>query len=483
MKSAVDQIKAYKFYRYKPYLHQLGALRRSLEIDKGVALLMKPGTGKTRVVIDFCGIKFEQDHLRKVLVTCPKTACGVWEDEVENWLPPRIPRRVIVIDDEDFMVKEKADLLINGLRDDPDKLVFLVVYYEIIHHDKIKKALKKWKPQLIAGDEIHWCGHNSKRTRTMLSLGPTAWWRFGMTGSLRGNSNLRIFYPYKFIDSDVFGTNYSYFKQDYFYWVDKGGYQKPIKDRNTDILEQKMHSISFVATKADLDLPPSTPVPIKIKPRSATIKAYNEMEQEMYLWMEEHEAEATARIALTKLLRLSQITGGFIRDTNREDRPIIGGGEKLEALKELLEEYVLEYGEKVVIFARFKWEIRAIYQLCRKLKLGVLVNNGTKEVRRQFRDDPRKMVYITQIASGGISVNELVVSHIGIFYSVDDSYDHLEQAMGRLERSGQTEPVLFLFLLLKGTIDIGKYNTLMEHKSIGDDLVENGWRRYLSDNS
>ena len=53
---------------------------------------MEPGCGKTRVVIDFCGIKAEQGELNKSTSSCsPAAVCPVWKDEIDKFLPKRIP--------------------------------------------------------------------------------------------------------------------------------------------------------------------------------------------------------------------------------------------------------------------------------------------------------------------------------------------------------------------------------------------------------
>jgi len=60
---------------------------------------------------------------------------------------------------------------------------------------------------------------------------------------------------------------------------------------------------------------------------------------------------------LTKLLRLSQLTGGFIGADDGTIKQISKA--KLDALREIIED-MKDAGKKLVIFARFLPEIKAI---------------------------------------------------------------------------------------------------------------------------
>ena len=74
---------------------------------------------------------------------------------------------------------------------------------------------------------------------------------------------------------------------------------------------KRLHSIAFRATKAEcLDLPETTDIVRYVELEPAAMKIYRDLVRDSYA--ELGKGEVTATNILTRLLRLSQITGGFI---------------------------------------------------------------------------------------------------------------------------------------------------------------------------
>lgn len=445
------------------FKHQKKALERALELNSSVALLMEPGTGKSRVVIEFCKIKAREEGLRRVLIVSPLGVLSTWEDEIDKWLD--IPHTTVRLDGSIEERKAKLKELKNNIG-----LTFVLVNYDVIA--RLKDFVRKWGPQCIVADEMHYIKHHtSQRSKAMHNLGLYARWKFGLTGTPITNSPMDIFSQYKFLDPSIFGTRWNDFKYTYGVWGGFNGF-KLLKYKNLDDLQRKIHKIAFQCGKEELDLPDRTDQVIRVYPSPRTLKIYRQMADEFIAEIEEMGTKATASIILTKLLRLSQITGGFVKDENGMEIPI--GREKLDVLKDLLTSYVVEGRQKVVIFARFRWEILQIRQLCKELGIRSVVfgKKGGDEAKKKFKEDPNVMVFISQISSGGVGINELVVSHIGIFYSIDYSSDHLIQAKDRLHRPGQKENVLYLYLLMDKTLDHKIYQRLRKHQSLATTIVK-----------
>ena len=78
----------YKFVR-KPRVYQYRALQKALELNM-LAIWFDPGLGKTKVAIDFAAIKIAKDEVSKILIVCPLSAIGVWEDEFPYDCPPEL---------------------------------------------------------------------------------------------------------------------------------------------------------------------------------------------------------------------------------------------------------------------------------------------------------------------------------------------------------------------------------------------------------
>lgn len=81
----------------------------------------------------------------------------------------------------------------------------------------------------------------------------------------------------------------------------------------TDDFLRKLHSVAFRVTKAEcLDLPAITEEVRTMDLEKDAIKLYDSIEDESYAELDE--SEVTTANILTRLLRLSQITGGHLTD-------------------------------------------------------------------------------------------------------------------------------------------------------------------------
>ena len=123
-----------------------------------------------------------------------------------------------------------------------------------------------------------------------------------------------------------------------------------------------------------MDLPEQVDVTryVELEPMARAI--YNQVERNSYA--ELSQGEVVVRNVLTKLLRLSQITGGYIKDEFSEIEEQVSSA-KLNALEEIIEE-CLDADKKVVVFARFISEIDAITRMLKHygIKYSIILYFG-----------------------------------------------------------------------------------------------------------
>ena len=103
---------------------------------------------------------------------------------------------------------------------------------------------------------------------------------------------------------------------------------------------------------------------------------YKSIDEDSYAQL--MQGEVTTRNVLTRLLRLSQCTGGYIRD-DADSIVQETSRAKLDALEDVLDECE-EAGKKVVVFARFVPEINAIERLLKKRKTEYAVIHGASKL-------------------------------------------------------------------------------------------------------
>ena len=398
-----------------------------------------------------------------MLIVAPLSILGVWETEFAQFAAFDYALAVLTGDSA-----KKADTLrhMTGTA-----LQVAVVNYESAW--RMEQALAAWGPDLIVCDEGHKIKtHNISASKAMHRLGAKAGYRLLLTGTLITNKAIDVFSPYKFLNPTIFGTSFYAFRSRYFDMVGYGNHTPVLKKSMEAELSIRLHSIAYRAAKADcLDLPETTDVVRQVELEPAAQKIYRSLVKESFA--ELASGEVTAPNVLTRLLRLSQLTGGFLGNGENAAVQQISSA-KLSAMEDILESAVAE-GQKLVIIARFLPEIRAI---CKDLDgRGLRYACITGEVQdraaqvAQFQNDPDVPVFVGQIATAGLGLT-LTAASTMVFYSLDYSMSNYEQAKARIHRVGQRNPCTYIHLIAKGTVDEKVLTALRNKADLAKALVD-----------
>lgn len=412
--------------------------------SRGAALLMEMGTGKSLTAIAITGALSQAGRIRRVLIVAPLSILGVWEEEFQKFAA--FPYALAVLSGSSA---KKLDTLrhMTGTA-----LQVVVVNYESAW--RLEKALTAWHPDLIIADEGHKIKtHNIAASKAMHRMGAKASYRLLLTGTVITNKAIDVFSQYKFLNPAIYGNSFYAFRNRYFDMVGYGNHTPVLKKSMEGELTEKLHSISYRATKAEcLDLPETTDVIRQIELEPAALRIYRGLVKESYA--ELAGGEVTATNILTRLLRLSQLTGGFLGNDETAAVEQVSAA-KLSALEDILDGAMAE-GKKLVIIARFIPEIRAICKLLEKRGLGYScitgeVKNRDEQVAR-FQKEPEVMAFVGQIATAGLGIT-LTAASTMVFYSLDYSMSNFEQTKARIHRVGQRMPCTYLYLVARGTAD------------------------------
>ena len=191
----------------------------------------------------------------------------------------------------------------------------------------------------------------------------------------------------------------------------------------------------------------------------------------------------TAPIIVTKLIRLQQLTGGFIAPDAVEGdaQPVRQvGTSKLDALKDILQDYVIDADNKLVVFARFIPEVLAIHKLCQDMGIAsVMLYGKIKKTKRPaiveaFQKDTACKVFVAQIETAGVGIT-LHAASTAVLYSVDFNYASYEQALARIHRAGQTRKCTYINLVVPGSIDEHILEALERKEDLATKVVD-GWK-------
>ena len=456
-----------------PYRHQIEAYEYACGLfglppggamrSGGCALLMEMGTGKTITSIAITGALSNAGRIRRVLIVAPLSILGVWEEEFQKFAA--FPYALAVLTGPG---SRKLDILrhMTGA-----VLQVVVVNYESAW--RMEKDLAAWRPDLIIADEGHKIKtHNIAASKAMHRMGAKASYRLLLTGTVITNKAIDVFSQYKFLNPAIYGNSFYAFRNRYFDMVGYGNHTPVLKKSMEDELTEKLHSISYRATKAEcLDLPETTDVIRQVELEPAALRVYRGLVKESYA--ELSSGEVTAPNILTRLLRLSQLTGGFIGNDETAAVEQISAA-KLSALEDILDGAAAE-GKKLVIIARFIPEIRAIFVLLIKRGLRYCYITGEVKNREEqvsaFQNDPAVMAFVGQIATAGLGIT-LTAASTMVFYSLDYSMSNFEQTKARIHRVGQRMPCTYLYLVARGTVDEKVLKALKDKADLARTLVD-----------
>jgi len=461
--------------RAAPYAHQQRAFEFVTRLftedaSPGAALLMEMGTGKTLTTIGIAGALWLTGRIKRVLIVAPLSIVGVWQEEFSRFADFRYNLAVL-----SGSGAKKADTL--RAMTGTTALQVAVVNYESAW--RMEDEIKAWRPDLVVCDEGHKIkSHGANASKAMHRIGAAARYRLLLTGTPVTNKALDIFSQYKFLNPEIFGRSFYAFRNRYFDMTGYGAHTPVMKRHMEQEFTQRLHCIAFRATKAEcLDLPDTVDIVRLVELEPAARRTYRDLVRDSYA--ELGESSVTATNILTRLMRLSQLTGGFIgNDDDPKPRQISRA--KLAALEDIIDQAAAE-GKKLVVIARFVPEIKAITALLEKMGIafscvdgqrrqGDVVKARAEQVAR-FQTDPAVSVFVGQIATAGLGITLTAASTL-VFYSLDYSMSNFEQAKARIHRVGQAEKCTYIYLTAWGTVDEKVLRALREKADLARLLVD-----------
>ena len=443
----------------KPWAHQISGYHM-IRAQAATMLNDDMGVGKTKTVIDAI-VNLE---CQRTLIVCPKSVLAVWPAEFEKHAAR--PVRVVVLDTGTVAKRTiQADLAIKlaFARREP---LALVVNYEAAWRLPLARLLIDRHWDMIVADEIHRIkSATGKASKYMHRLGRCAERRVGcaerrvgLTGTLMPHSPLDVFGAYRFLDPRIFGTSWTLFRARYSLM---GGFVPPgrrsgvqvLGFQNLDELHRKVFSIGRRIEKRDvLDLPPVLHETRYVELGAKAARVYRDLEKDFIAQVEA--GIVTASNALTKLLRLQQVTSGYVRlDTEETNGKIVDvaiDNSKANAFGEILED--LPRDESVVVFCLFHHDLDVIGEVARDIGRISYELSGRMNELCEWQQAGEGSVLAVQIKAGGVGI-DLTRAAYCVYYATGFSNGDYEQSLARLDRPGQTRSVTYIHLIARGTID------------------------------
>jgi len=422
------------------YDHQRKGKDFILGLGGSGALFMEIGTGKTLTALSIYKDLREKEPDLRMLVICPISLINAaWGEDIKKF----------------------TDFTYCNLREGVKDANIYIINYESYSLERYQRLINDLRVDMVVLDESSKIRNPKARiTKTLLYNRSNFRYRVCMSGTPAPNSPEEYWSQMKFCSPALPDSFYRF--RNLYMKLDRNGYSLDfvhpkklgemfrkgfkyvLKDNDSFMNEIKPYC--FWAKKSEcLDLPETVDVIREVTLSASQMAVYRDMKRHMVA--EIGNKVVMANVALTKLMKLRQISSGFAIDSNG-DATEIADNAKINELLSTLE----EIGDKqVIIWVQFHKEVEMI---SKHLKSYSTLYSLTKD-RDQSIDDfksCRTQYLLAHPKSGGHGLTFTNCDTM-IFFSIDYSFEGVEQARGRIHRPGQTNKCTYIYLLAKGTLD------------------------------
>jgi SNF2 family DNA or RNA helicase len=448
-----------------PFPHQVKGYHLATSRD-GVLLVWEMGTGKSRTVIDVV----RNAKPARVLIVCPKTVIGAWQSQFSIHAPglfnvAYLSKRTVA-----KRKKEAQAVIENATTNNPG---VVVVNYESVWRAPLGKWVQEQDWDLVVCDESQRIKtHTSKVSKFFDKLRPKARRRLALTGTPMPKDPLDLFAQMRFIDPGVFGASFGAFKGEY---AVLGGFEgkQVLGFKNKEKMNKKFYSIADRVKKEEvLDLPDFQHVMRAVELGDKHRSLYAKVEEQLATDIgEEGEGKITYQIALTRLLRLQQLTSGFAV-VDKEDGTTVHtfqDSAKADALEDILQD--LPADEPLVVCCNFHHDLDMVHEIAAKHGRKSKELSGRRDDVQGKWEDGEDTVLAVQIRSGGLGV-DLTRSRYCVLWSVGYSLGDYEQFLARQHRQGQTRKVTYYHLVARNTVDEKVYKALRDKSDVVKAILE-----------
>jgi SNF2 family DNA or RNA helicase len=446
-------------FKTPPFKHQLESFEKH-RFDEIHARFWEQGCAKSKPTIDEAAALYREGLVRGLCVVAPV-------DVHRNWITDELPAHLI----DEVAEGSASHVFYTGkmhtqkhkraIREAFENKGFSTIAftYESLKTEVGWHTFQYWmrnRPSLLVADE-------SRRMKTpgsqigkrMMAVGRRAKYKRILDGTPVPNGPFDIYNQMKFLNDDFWRPynldNFAAFKA--YFGVFKPGqvrlaggklheYDHLVGYRNLEHLHEILDKHGSRYLKDDvLDLPPKlySKRYFDMTPKQAQV--YENLRDEfMHEW--EDGRILTADMAIVRLLRLHQVTRGYVPVERGEPATEIEGGNPCQ---KLLASICDELPHQAIIWCRFDKDVElALAHLKEKaVRFDGKVNELERERNKRAFKAGEKQFFVAKPVSG-LTLNEAKTE---IFVSNDFDYDKRLQAEDRAHRPGQNDRVHIIDLI------------------------------------
>ncbi len=441
-------------FHTEPLNHQLRALQ-ILWTFKGTNLLLDPGLGKTKILLDYIHLK----GYSRTLVVCPSPLKEVWLAEADAHRP------------------EVAITPVHTTTDPFRGNVLLLSY--AMTRLRLEDLLV-WRPELIILDEAL-IQNDSIVTQDLITLGKVSKERILASGSLVNNGPRNLYFPLKFSEPSLVGGSFIKFQDRFLVPMANVKYRYTEKPKNIEELRGIVQATSVVMRKSEVmkDLPTPITKLVNVSMPESYITQWEDIKSSKLLRIE-GVGDFELDNPLAVYSRLSQLSAGFFYLEDKvpwyfKERP------KVEAFLR----HALQSRERGIVWFRYTAQGLQLKEALDGAGISYLFVDGkTRKVAEvvqrfnksevQFLIAQEKVLNYGQTIMGseeglfpGLS-GHVVEQH---FITESYSYQVSTQQEGRNHRIGlKFQPVYYKYLMTE--LDFMVRSTLESRHDVSEEILK-----------
>jgi SNF2 family DNA or RNA helicase len=403
------------------------------------AMILAPvGAGKTAITLTAMQAILKDGYAMRFLVLAPKRVCtDVWPVEQPKWAPGcTLAVAVGTPAQRKAALNSSAQIIVSNY-DNIQWLAEQDLDFDGIVFDELTKLKNPSGARFKALNKV---------------IGEVGI-RWGLTGSFTSNGLEDVFGQCKMISPALLGRAKGAFMQQYFTLVNKDfGDWKP-RPGSLELVMHRIKPATFVLEPGEYKdkLPPLHTVEVSCKMDMAD---YNKMKKDFVL------DDVVAVNAAVVTQKLQQMSSGFLYSDNG---PIWLSSHKFDRLEELLDE---NQHANTIIFYSYQEELAEL----RRRYPHLQTLDDPNAIERWNKGEIELLV--AHPASAQFGLNLQFGGNKMVFLSLPWSLINFEQAVGRLHRSGQKNPVWVYVFLTDKTIDEKIWRGLHDKLSLSQIALE-----------
>lgn len=482
-------------YKSQPYAHQDTCFKLSREMEI-FAILFEMGAGKSKPTVDTAAYLYSMGRINCVVILAPNGVHKKWlNEDFPLSLPDYIETRSAVWEAGSKESMAACEALLNP----GECLRVFCANVEGMSYSSLPAFLKRLllatDAMVVVDESTRIKTPSASRTKNLMKLKPLMKYRRILAGDAVVNSPFDLFSQFGFLDQDILGHSFPAFKNEYAEMLQPGdplltaimrktkarhapqiAAKNPdgtAKYRNLDKLKEKIAPYSMRVTKEEcLDLPPKIYEKRYFKLDKDQRKMYDQMLNDLKYELNDTTVPIVHK--LTLLLRLQQLTSGFVVDQEGKFHNLYKNNPtenpRVAALLDTLE----DIDGQVIIWCRFQEEIRILENIFGE---NCSVYYGEVEGKQRTRNMDKfkaceTKYFIGTAASGGIGLN-LTVAATAIYFSNTFNAGERWQSEDRCHRIGQnSDRVLYIDLEAEDTVDSKIISALRVKKNLSDYMLD-----------